>query len=324
MNIRKVLVAGGAGFIGSHLCDLLIDRGLMVIAVDNLSTGSKKNIRHLFGHPYFQFLKGDVCNQQWIKKSFGHIQGKKDWDDIKEIYHLASPASPYYYQKDPIVTWKANTIGTYNLLELARRHDAKFLFASTSEVYGDPLIHPQKENYCGNVNPIGPRACYDESKRAGEALVMDYYRKFKTEVKIVRIFNTYGPKMDKNDGRVVSNFITQALAQRPLTVYGTGKQTRSFMYVDDLIKGMVKMMLAKFTGPVNLGNPQELAVLDFAKKIIKLTGSLSRVVYRVLPKDDPRQRKPDIALAKRRLNWQPKVDLKTGLLKTIDYFKNGR
>lgn len=298
---------------GSHLCDYLINHDARVLCLDNLSTGNKKNIRHLLKHPNFKFVRGDVCElppAPSLEKRGG----------IKEIYHLASPASPSQYQKDPVGTWKANTIGTLNLLELARRHKAKFLFASTSEIYGDPLEHPQSEKYHGNVNPVGIRACYDESKRAGESLCMDYHQKCKIDVKIVRIFNTYGPRMDENDGRAVSNFITQALNNRPLTVYGTGRQTRSFQYIDDLILGLVKMMSSNITGPVNLGNPQEFAVLELAKKIISLTKSSSRLVYRPLPKDDPRQRKPDISLAKAKLNWRPKFPLQQGLKKTITYF----
>lgn len=319
MERKTILIAGGAGFAGSHLCDALIQKGHRVICVDNLSTGNKKNIAHLLKHPNFKFVKGDVLNLSrlaaTLPKSFG---GK-----IREVYHLASPASPPRYQKDPVGTWKANTIGTLNLLELARRHHAKFLFASTSEVYGDPLAHPQKESYRGNVNPVGVRACYDESKRAGEALCMDYHRTYHLDVKIARIFNTYGPRMDKNDGRVVSNFITQALQGKPLTVYGTGKQTRAFMYIDDLITGLIKMMADKnFIGPMNLGNPNEFAVLELAKKIISLTKSSSRIAYRPLPQDDPKRRQPDISLAQSSLKWQPKVKLSLGLDKTIEYFKN--
>ena len=315
---KTILVAGGAGFVGSHLCEALIKRGAKVIALDNLSTGNKKNIAHLLKHPNFKFIKGDVCDLTLTPSP-------RQEREIKEIYHLASPASPPHYQKDPIGTWKANVVGTLNLLELARRQRSKFLFASTSEIYGDPKEHPQKETYWGNVNPVGLRSCYDESKRAGETLCMDYIRVHQLDVKIVRIFNTYGPRMDKKDGRVVSNFIVQALSKKPLTVYGSGKQTRSFQYIDDLVSGLVKMMQSrKFTGPVNLGNPNEFTVLKLAKKIISLTKSSSHIVYKALPLDDPKQRKPEISLAKSKLKWQPKVQLKEGLLKTINYFKNDR
>ena len=294
---------------GSHLCEFLVAHGDFVIALDNLSTGNKKNIGALLKYKNFRFINADVL--------------KPLSTEVDEIYHLASPASPRYYQKDPIGTWKANTLGTLNLLELAKRKKAKFLFASTSEVYGDPTAHPQTEGYWGNVNPVGIRSCYDESKRAGESLCMDFRRFNKLDIKIVRIFNTYGPRTDKNDGRVVSNFIVQALRGRPLTVYGQGNQTRSFQYVDDLISGLVKMMKSpkSFNGPVNLGNPKELSILELAKKIIKLAGSPSRLVYKSLPQDDPRQRRPGIVLAKRKLGWQPKVGLEKGLKKTIEYFK---
>ncbi len=315
-NSKKILVAGAAGFVGSHLCDFLIARGDYVIGIDNLSTGSKKNIAHLLRHPRFKFAKDDVARREGFKTL--PYRG-----NIDEIYHLASPASPAYYQQNPINTWKANTIGTLNLLQLEKKYRAKFLFASTSEVYGDPLQHPQTESYFGNVNPVGIRSCYDESKRAGESLCMDYYRQFNSQIKIVRIFNTYGPRMDKNDGRVVSNFITQALANEPITIYGTGRQTRSFQYVDDLIGGLIKMMASpkSFVGPVNIGNPGEFTVLELAKKIIKFTGSKSSIIYKPLPQDDPNQRKPDIALAKQVLNWQSKINLEVGLKSTIEYFK---
>ena len=308
---KSILVAGGAGFVGSHLCDALVKRGARVFCLDNLSTGNKKNITHLLKHKNFIFIKRDVADKSV------RVSGQ-----IDEIYHLASPASPPQYQKNPIGTWKANIIGSLNLLELARRQGSKFLFASTSEIYGDPKVHPQTEKYFGNVNPIGIRACYDESKRAGETLCMDYHRKYHLDIKIVRIFNTYGPRMDKNDGRVVSNFITQALSRRPLTVYGSGKQTRSFMYVDDLVLGLLKMMAAKITGPINLGNPKEFTVLELAKKIISLTKYSHRVVYRPLPQDDPTRRKPDISLAKKKLNWSPRAGLEFGLKQTIKYFNS--
>ena len=312
---KLILVAGGAGFVGSHLCEALIKRGARVLCLDNFLTGNKKNIRRLLKNPRFKFVKADITNMANLKKVQAESRG------IGEIYHLASPASPPRYQSMPIETWKANTLGTLNLLELAKRHKAKFLFASTSEVYGDPVEHPQKESYRGNVNPIGIRACYDESKRAGETLCMDYRRLFGLDVKIIRIFNTYGPRMDKNDGRVVSNFIVQALNGRPLTVYGTGRQTRSFQYIDDLAAAVLKMMAAKnFAGPVNLGNPTEVSVLGLAKKIIKLAKSSSRIVYKPLPEDDPKQRKPEISLAKRKLGWEPRVGLTEGLVKTINYF----
>jgi UDP-glucuronate decarboxylase len=313
INQKTILVAGGAGFVGSNLCEFLISRGNWVIALDNLSTGNIGNLKFLMKHPKFRFVKGDVCKLPLTPSL--EKRGK-----IKEIYHLASPASPPHYQKDPIATWQANTLGTLNLLELAKQHKAKFLFASTSEVYGDPKVHPQTESYWGNVNPIGLRACYDESKRAGESLVMSYVRHYKLEAKIVRIFNTYGPKMDKNDGRVVSNFINQALQNKPITIYGKGTQTRSFMYIDDLVLGLTKMMSSGIIGPVNLGNPEEFSVKQLAQKIIKLTKSASTLVYKPLPQDDPKQRKPDITLAKRFLKWQPKILLNSGLIKTISYF----
>lgn len=297
---------------GSHLCDYLINRNAQVLCLDNLSTGNKKNIRHLLKHPDFKFMRGDVSQRESLT-----ILSKILFDSI---YHLASPASPPQYQKDPIGTWEANTIGTLNLLELARLHKSKFLFASTSEVYGDPLKHPQTEKYYGNVNPVGVRACYDESKRAGEALCMDYTRIYHLDVKIVRIFNTYGPRMDKNDGRVVSNFIIQALNHQPLTVYGTGRQTRSFQYIDDLIAGLTKMMSSNITGPVNIGNPKEFTILELARKVFKMTRSSSRIVFKPLPEDDPKQRRPDIALAKRKFSWQPRFGLTEGLVKTINYF----
>lgn len=301
---------------GSHLCDALIKQGHQVLCVDNLSTGNKRNIKYLLKHQNFEFVKRGVSHPTLTLP----LKGR----ELSEVYHLASPASPIHYQKDPIGTWKANTIGTLNLLELAKRHHSKFLFASTSEVYGDPLKHPQKETYWGNVNPVGIRACYDESKRAGETLCMDYLRMYHLDVKIARIFNTYGPRMDKNDGRVVSNFIIQALPHKPLTVYGTGKQTRSFQYIDDLIQGLIKTMSSRITGLVNLGNPDEFTILELAKKIIGLAKSSSRISYRPLPEDDPKQRRPDISLAKTKFRWQPKVQLKEGLLKTIDYFNHER
>ncbi len=316
-RIKNILVAGGAGFVGSNLCEVLVAQGNLVMALDNVSTGKIGNLKSLIQNPRFRFVRGDVC-----KLPLTPSLEKRG--EINEIYHLASPASPPHYQKNPIATWQANILGTLNLLELAKKHRAKFLFASTSEVYGDPKEHPQKESYFGNVNPVGIRSCYDESKRAGESLVMDFSRTHKLDVKIVRIFNTYGPKMDKHDGRVVSNFINQALHNQPITIYGKGTQTRSFMYIEDLILGLTKMMEGKITGPVNLGNSQEFTVLDLAKKIIKLTKSSSKLIYKPLPQDDPKQRKPDITLAKTKLNWQPKILLNVGLIKTISYFQNAR
>ncbi|HYV33273.1 MAG TPA: UDP-glucuronic acid decarboxylase family protein, partial [Candidatus Limnocylindria bacterium] len=301
---KTILVAGGAGFIGSHLCDVLLTQGHFVIALDNLITGSRKNIAHLAKHKRFKFIKADVSKVTKIKAD--------------EIYHLASPASPPYFQKYAIEIFKANIWGAYNLLELAKKNKARMLFASTSEVYGQPLQHPQKETYFGNVNTVGIRSCYDESKRAAEALCMDYHRKFGVDLKIIRIFNTYGPRMFKNDGRVVSNFITQALAGKPLEIYGNGRQTRSFQYVDDLVSGIVKMMASPktFIGPVNLGNPNEFTIIELAKKVLRLTGSKSKLIYKALPKDDPRQRKPDISLAQKKLKWKPMVNLEAGLSRT--------
>lgn len=310
-KIKKILIAGGAGFVGSHLCDYFVSKRHFVLAVDNLSTGNKQNIAHLSKFKNFKFVQLDILD----KKVFG--LGRFD-----EIFHLASPASPLSYQKMPIETWKANTLGTLNLLGFAKKNKSKFLFTSTSEVYGDPKVHPQKENYFGNVNPVGIRACYDESKRAGESLCMDYYRKYKMNIKIVRIFNTYGPKMDKDDGRVVSNFITQALLGKDLTVYGNGKQTRSFQYIDDLIAGLDKMMQSELRGPVNLGNPEEFTIIELAKRVLRLTGTKSRIIYKMATLDDPRQRKPNISLAKKALKWTPKIGLGVGLKITMDYYKN--
>lgn len=318
---KTILIAGGAGFVGSHLADFLVARGHNIVAVDNLSTGKKKNIAHLLKHKNFKFIKADVTS---LSRPAGTLPKSWGGSRLDEIYHLASPASPIQYRKNPIATWKANTLGTLNLLELARKNRAKFLFASTSEIYGDPLVHPQKELYWGNVNPVGERSCYDESKRAAESLCADYCRVHKLDVKIARIFNTYGPRMDKHDGRVVSNFFAQALAKRPLTIYGSGKQTRSFQYVDDLVSGLVKLMAAKnFLGPVNLGNPGEFTVSDLARKIINITKSTSSLIYKPLPKDDPKQRKPDISLAKKVLAWRPKINLGTGLKKTLSTLKRG-
>ena len=308
--MKKVLVSGGAGFIGSHLCTRLIRDGHKVICLDNLFTGSEKNIAHLKGNSRFEFVHHDV--------EFPYEA------EVDEIYNLACPASPVHYQHDAIKTIKTSVLGAINMLDLAQEHDARILQASTSEVYGDPFVHPQPESYWGNVNTIGLRSCYDEGKRASETLFMDYYRQNKLKVKIIRIFNTYGPYMTVNDGRVVSNFIIQALNNESITVYGSGHQTRSFQYVDDLVEGMVRMMSTgdSFTGPVNLGNPDEFTMLELAEHIIRLTGSRSEIVFRPLPSDDPKQRKPDITLARKMLHgWTPSISLDEGLRKTISYFQ---
>jgi len=308
--IKKILVTGGAGFLGSHLCDRLVAEGHHVLCVDNYFTGSKKNIEHLLSNPNFEVLRQDVCFPLYV--------------EVDEIYNLACPASPFHYQYDPIQTMKTSVLGAYNLLGLAKRTGAKILQASTSEIYGDPVVHPQKEDYWGNVNPIGIRSCYDEGKRAAETLFMDYYRVHNVRAKIVRIFNTYGPRLAQGDGRVVSNFITQALQDKNITVYGSGQQTRSFCYVDDLINGMMAMMNYaddEYIGPVNLGNPGEFTIFELAEKVIELTGSKSKIFQQPLPKDDPKQRRPNINEAKGMLKWEPKIDLDTGLEKTIDYFR---
>jgi UDP-glucuronate decarboxylase len=306
--MRRILVTGGAGFLGSHLCELLIEHGEDVACVDNFFSGSKDNIRHLFRHPYFELIRHDVIHPLFI--------------EVDQIYHLACPASPIHYQHNPIKTVKTNVMGTINMLGLAKRIKARVLLASSSEVYGDARVHPQKEDYWGNVNPIGLRSCYDEGKRVAETLMMDYSRQNNVDVRIARIFNTYGPRMAVNDGRVVSNFIVQALRGEDLTVYGDGKQTRSFCYVSDLVAALVKMMNTEnFKGPVNMGNPGEFTVLDLAEKIIKLTGSSSRISFKPLPSDDPVRRCPDISLAREKLGWEPKEGLEEGLLKTIDYFR---
>jgi len=309
-NAKIILVTGGAGFIGSHLCEELLKQGNKVICLDNLFTGCKKNIQHLLKNKNFKFIHQDIINPFYIK-------GRVD-----QVYNLACPASPVHYQINAIRTIKANTIGLINVLGFAKLHHARILQASTSEVYGDPLEHPQTESYRGNVSTIGPRACYDEGKRVAETLMFDYCRQWGLEIKVVRIFNTYGPKMAANDGRVVSNFIIQALTGQPITIYGSGKQTRSFCFVDDLVAGLIKMMNSskKFTGPVNLGNPGEFTMKELAEKVIKLTGSKSKIVYKKLPEDDPRQRRPNISLAKNKLGWQPKIKLDSGLEKTIAYF----
>ncbi len=306
---KKILVTGGAGFLGSHLCDRLIERGDEVLCVDNLFTGTKANIAHLLPHPRFEFMRYDITFPLYV--------------EVNEIYNLACPASPIHYQFDPVQTTKTSVVGAINMLGLAKRTKAKILQASTSEVYGDPEIHPQIETYKGSVNPIGIRACYDEGKRCAETLFFDYHRQHKLQIKIMRIFNTYGARMHPNDGRVVSNFIIQALRGEDISIYGDGSQTRSFCYVDDLIDGMIRLMDSPkdFTGPVNIGNPSEFSILELAKEILALTNSKSKIVFHPLPQDDPKQRKPDITLAQKELKWQPKVPLKEGLKHTIRYFK---
>jgi UDP-glucuronate decarboxylase len=304
----RVLVTGGAGFIGSHLCDRLIEMGCDVICLDNLFSGSKDNIRHLIGHPYFEFIRHDIVNPIYL--------------EVDRIYHLACPASPVHYQKNPIKTIKTNVIGTLNVLGIAKRVGARILLASTSEVYGDPTVHPQPEAYWGNVNPVGPRSCYDEGKRVAESLMIAYHIQNNVDIRIARIFNCYGPRMAINDGRVISNFIVQALLGMDLTVYGDGQQTRSFCYVDDMVEGLYRLMeQEEVIGPVNLGNPDEYRIIDLAEVIIEITGSSSRIVHKPLPEDDPRRRCPDISLARRVLSWEPKVPLKEGLRRTIDDFR---
>ena len=308
--MKRILVSGGAGFIGSHLCTRLINEGHDVICLDNFFTGSKDNIIHLLDNLHFEVVRHDVTYPYSA--------------EVDEIYNLACPASPIHYQHDPIQTAKTSVMGAINMLGLAMRLDAKILQASTSEVYGDPIVHPQPESYWGNVNPVGYRSCYDEGKRCAETLFMDYHRQNNVRVKIIRIFNTYGPRMLPNDGRVVSNFILQALNNEDITIYGDGKQTRSFQYIDDLIEGMIRMMNTEdeFTGPINLGNPNEFPVLELAERIISMTGSSSKIVFKSLPDDDPKQRQPDITLAKEKLGWQPTVELEEGLKRMIEYFKN--
>ncbi len=310
---KKILVTGGAGFIGSHLCTRLIAEGHYVICLDNLFTGSRQNINHLLKHPHFEFVDHDV--------EYPYQRERLD-----EIYNLACPASPIHYQYDAIKTIRTSVMGAINLLDLAHRTHAKILQASTSEVYGDPMVHPQNETYWGNVNPVGIRSCYDEGKRCAETLFMDYHRQCGVRVKLIRIFNTYGPRMLPNDGRVVSNFVVQALQGKDITIYGSGNQTRSFQYVDDLIEGMMRMMDSEddFIGPVNLGNPGEFTICELAEKVIQLTGSTSRIVYKPLPMDDPQRRQPDISLAKERLGWQPVVKLDEGLVRIIEYFRDCR
>ncbi|HUJ36470.1 MAG TPA: UDP-glucuronic acid decarboxylase family protein [Hyphomicrobium sp.] len=305
---KSVLVTGGAGFIGSHLCERLIEAGHEVICLDNFFTGTKRNIEHLIGHPRFELLRHDVTFPLYV--------------EVDEIYNLACPASPIHYQHDPVQTTKTSVHGAINMLGLAKRLRCRILQASTSEVYGDPAIHPQTEDYWGNVNPIGPRSCYDEGKRCAETLFFDYLRQHRLEIKVARIFNTYGPRMHPNDGRVVSNFVVQALKGEPITIYGDGSQTRSFCYVDDLVDGLMRLMgtAADFTGPVNLGNPGEFTIRRLAEMVIDMTGSKSSLIAKPLPADDPRQRQPDIALAKRTLGWEPRIPLEGGLKLTIAYF----
>ncbi len=306
--MKKILVTGGAGFIGSHLCETLINQGNEVICLDNFFTGSKQNIIHLLDNPYFELVRHDITMPFFA--------------EVDEIYNFACPASPIHYQFNAIKTLKTSLLGSINMLGLAKRVKAKILQASTSEVYGDPDISPQNEKYRGNVNPIGIRACYDEGKRAAETVFFDYHRQNGVKIKVIRIFNTYGPRMHPNDGRVVSNFIVQALQNKPITIYGEGTQTRSFQYVDDLLDGVFKMMNSQdnFTGPVNIGNPEEYTIIELAKKIVEMTNSKSKFIYMPLPQDDPLQRCPDITLAKQKLDWEPKIKLEEGLKKTINYF----
>ena len=305
---KKVLVTGGAGFIGSHLCKRLLEENNEVLCLDNYFTGSKNNILSLLDNPLFELIRHDIVNPYMA--------------EVDEIYNLACPASPIHYQHNPIQTVKISVMGAINMLETAKATKAKILQASTSEVYGDPKVHPQIETYWGNVNPIGERSCYDEGKRCAETLFMDYHRQNNIPIKIIRIFNTYGPNMHPNDGRVVSNFIVQCLKNEDITIYGDGNQSRSFQYVDDLINGMVKMMATSnsFIGPVNIGNPTEFTILELAQTVVRLTNSNSKLIFKRLPMDDPQQRRPDITLAKEKLNWSPKIELEEGLIKTIDYF----
>jgi UDP-glucuronate decarboxylase len=307
--MKKILVTGGAGFLGSHLCERLLSDGHDVLCVDNFYTGSKQNITHLMVNPYFEVMRHDVTFPLYV--------------EVDQIYNLACPASPIHYQFDPVQTTKTSVHGAINMLGLAKRVKARILQASTSEVYGDPEVHPQLESYWGRVNPVGIRSCYDEGKRCAETLFFDYWRQHQLEIKVMRIFNTYGPRMDPNDGRVVSNFIVQALKGEDITIYGDGSQTRSFCYVDDLIDGMVKLMNspAEFTGPVNIGNPGEFTMLELAECVLSLVKSKSKIVFMPLPQDDPKQRQPDISLAKKELDWEPKVALIEGLQKTITYFE---
>lgn len=307
---QRILVTGGAGFLGSHLCERLLKEGHDVLCVDNFYTGTRRNIAHLLDHPYFELLRHDITFPLYV--------------EVDEIYNLACPASPIHYQNDPVQTTKVNVHGSINMLGLAKRLKAKILQASTSEVYGDPSIHPQPENYWGNVNCIGPRSCYDEGKRCAETLFFDYHRQHGIKIKVARIFNTYGPNMHPDDGRVISNFILQALRNEPITIYGDGSQTRSFCYVDDMISGLIRLMNTPddFTGPVNLGNSDEISILELAEKIIRMTGSKSKITFKPLPADDPKQRQPLIDLAKEKLGWTPEVPLEEGLKKTIAYFED--
>jgi len=307
---KRVLITGGAGFLGSHLCDRLTEDGHDVLCLDNFFTGTKSNISHLIGRPNFELIRHDLVHPIFL--------------EVDEIYNLACPASPIHYQYNPVKTVKTNVMGAINMLGVAKRVKAKILQASTSEVYGNPTVHPQNEDYWGNVNTIGPRSCYDEGKRCAETLFFDYHRQNRVNIRVVRIFNTYGPRMHPNDGRVVSNFIVQALTNRDITVYGDGSQTRSFCYVDDLIEGLIRMMNGPddFVGPVNLGNPTEFTILDLAEKTIRLTGSKSKIIFKPLPQDDPLQRRPDITLAKEMLQWEPRIDVEKGLNKTIEYFRS--
>ena len=309
-NQKRILVTGGAGFLGSHLCDRLVEAGYDVLCLDNFFTGTKRNIAHLFGEPNFELIRHDLAQPIFL--------------EVDEIYNLACPASPIHYQYNPVKTVKTSVLGAIHMLGLAKRVKAKILQASTSEVYGDPIVHPQKEDYWGNVNTIGLRSCYDEGKRCAETLFFDYHRQNRVNVRVVRIFNTYGPRMHPNDGRVVSNFIVQALANRDITVYGDGTQTRSFCYVADLVEGLIRMMNGPddFTGPVNMGNPGEFSMVELAEIVIRLTGSKSKIIFEPLPQDDPMQRQPDISLAKERLDWRPRINLEEGLKKTIEYFRS--
>ncbi|PWC40887.1 UDP-glucuronic acid decarboxylase family protein [Azospirillum sp. TSO35-2] len=308
-NRKRVLVTGGAGFLGSHLCERLLDAGNDVLCVDNFFTGSRDNVLHLLDNPHFELMRHDVTFPLYV--------------EVDEIYNLACPASPIHYQHDPVQTTKTSVHGAINMLGLAKRLDARIMQASTSEVYGDPAVHPQTEEYWGNVNTIGPRACYDEGKRCAETLFFDYHRQHRLSIKVIRIFNTYGPRMHPNDGRVVSNFIIQALKGEPITIYGDGRQTRSFCYVDDLVDGFLRFMdtPAEVTGPINLGNPGEFTMLDLAEKVINLTGSASRIEHKPLPQDDPKQRQPDITKARALMGWEPAVPLEDGLARTIAYFR---
>lgn len=310
MAMKKILVTGGSGFVGSHLCERLLNEGNEVYCLDNFFTGQKKNVVHLLDNPYFELIRHDVTTPFFI--------------ETDEIYNLACPASPIHYQHNPIKTIKTSVMGAINMLGLAKRVNAKILQASTSEVYGDPLVHPQPESYWGHVNPIGERSCYDEGKRCAETLFIDYHKQNNVKIKIIRIFNTYGPRMDPNDGRVVSNFIVQALQNQDITIYGKGQQTRSFQYVDDLVEGMIRLMASPdhFIGPVNVGNPNEFTILELAEKVIQLTGSKSKLIYKPLPSDDPMMRQPDITIAKKELDWSPKIQLEEGLIETIKFFES--